>query len=174
MSKRAILTDLSAETVRARFDYDPVSGLFILKVRTKGMPQAKVGCVIGAKNGKGYISIKVDGKSYLAHRLAWLYVHGHWPLGFLDHKDGNPSNNALENLREVSRSQNCQNAERPMGYNFIKNRPHPKKYQATIWVNNKSKHLGFFLTANEARDAYLAATQKYFGEFSVLNRENAG
>ena len=57
----------------------------------------------------GYRKLKFRGKQYLVHRIAWLLQHGSWPVGDIDHIDGNPSNNKLENLRDVPHSVNLQN-----------------------------------------------------------------
>ncbi len=57
----------------------------------------------------GYRKLKFQGKQYLTHRVAWLLQHGFWPTGDIDHIDGNPENNRLENLRDVSHRVNLQN-----------------------------------------------------------------
>ena len=53
--------------------------------------------------------ITVDGKRYRAHRLAWLYVYGAWPLGRLDHEDTDRQNNRIKNLRPASNAENLHN-----------------------------------------------------------------
>lgn len=158
------------EKLRDNFAYDPLTGVFSRKTSPIGW--CKVGDIAGTVNSHGYIVIEIDGVFYGAHRLAWFYVTGEWPKSLIDHIDGIKRNNIFANLREATRRQNAQNALR-QGYSFNQSRPHPKKYQATIFVDGKLRHLGFFMTADEARETYLAATERYFGEFSVLNREKA-
>ena len=60
----------------------------------------------GGDSSNGYWYIRIDGKGYLGHRLAWLYMHGHFPDGALDHKNHNRSR--IADLREATRSQNTQ------------------------------------------------------------------
>jgi hypothetical protein len=58
------------------------------------------GSKVGYLRQDGYFSAKVKGKSYLLHRLIFLMHYGYLP-NQIDHIDGNPANNLLENLREV-------------------------------------------------------------------------
>lgn len=94
---------LTARLCREILSYDPKTGEFDrAKYRHRGKP-------VGYKDSDGYIHIRVNGGLYLAHRLAWLYVHGRWPQGGLDHKNGNPSDNRIANLREANQKQNMYN-----------------------------------------------------------------
>src|SRR4051812_40825019 len=91
---------VTQERLKQVLVYSPESGLFTRRGRVAGTTY------------RGRINIFIDYRGYLAHRLAWLYVHGRWPIGDIDHIDGNASNNAISNLREVSRSVNMQNQRR--------------------------------------------------------------
>ena len=64
----------------------------------------------GGDSSNGYCYIRIDGKGYLGHRLAWLYMHGHFPDGLLDHKNHNRSSCRIADLREATRSQNSANS----------------------------------------------------------------
>lgn len=55
------------------------------------------------------VRIVIDGERYMAHRLAWLYVHGEWPRHQIDHINGDPRDNRLANLRDVPAATNNQN-----------------------------------------------------------------
>ena len=70
----------------------------------------KKGQESGCNHNKGYRSIKIDGKSYLVHRLVYLYHNGFVPK-FIDHIDGNRSNNEINNLRETNKSTNNWNSK---------------------------------------------------------------
>ena len=58
----------------------------------------------GGDSSNGYWYIRIDGKGYLGHRLAWLYMHGHFPDGLLDHKTRNPSSCRIADLRKATHS----------------------------------------------------------------------
>jgi hypothetical protein len=90
---------LTAERLRALVSYDPATGVFVRRQRPgKG---ARSGQVAGSLNKRsGYVEIGVDGRSYWAQRLAWLYVHGEWPACYVSFRDGNGANVAIANLYE--------------------------------------------------------------------------
>lgn len=106
--KKRILT---AEYLREHFSYDCSTGLFTRLKDSNN--QCKAGDTAGFQRHDGYFTIWMLGRSYLNHRLAWLYVHGAWPKGQIDHMDGNPSNNRIANLRDVTMAENNQNRLRP-------------------------------------------------------------
>jgi hypothetical protein len=95
------------ERLRELLEYDPETGVFLWKTRTSN--RVKIGSVAGTKHGKGYVSISCDGKRYMAHRLAWLYVHGQFPEEQIDHINGVRDDNRLCNLRCVSSAENQMN-----------------------------------------------------------------
>jgi len=122
-----------------------------------------------------YRRIKIEGKTYKAHRLIWKYLYGKDPKEFIDHIDGNRINNNIENLREATRQQNGFNRgpqkNNKLGIKGV--RKDGNKYRATIIINGENKHLGLFFTIEEARLVREEAENKLFKEFSVLNRDNS-
>jgi|DEB0MinimDraft_6_1074348.scaffolds.fasta_scaffold163391_1 hypothetical protein len=76
----------------------------------------------------------------------------------IDHVDGNPSNNRIENLRLVTHQQNHFNQTKARGYCWYKRY---KKWMAHIHLDRKQKNLGYFDTEQEAREAYLKAKKIY-------------
>ncbi len=105
----------------------------------------------------GYRKLKFYGKQYLAHRVAWLLHHGSWPVGDIDHIDGNPANNKLSNLRDVPHRINIQNRKAATSKNktgFLGVVKRRNKFAAHIHRNGKQIYLGLFLTAELAHQAY--------------------
>ena len=72
----------------------------------------------------------------------------------IDHRDGNPSNNRIENLRVTTHQGNMWNQVRAKGYSWHEQ---TKKWMAQIKVNGKTINLGYFDTEEEAHQAYLDA-----------------
>ena len=68
----------------------------------------KVGNIAGCFQKNGYQILMLNKKFYLVHRLVFLMFNGYMPK-IIDHIDGNPSNNKIENLREATQSQNLCN-----------------------------------------------------------------
>ena len=145
--------------LKEMLEYDPETGLFVWKVSTRG---ARKGRVAGGITNK-YLAIRIDGKLYYSHRLAWLYVYGVWPTNDIDHKDHDKKNNVIANLRDATRSENLQNmvdakisniSTGLLGSCFSKSHG---KYIASISVGRKRKHIGVFQTAELAHKAYVEA-----------------
>ena len=103
---------LTQERLKELLHYNHDTGVFTWLVRRGGA--MKAGSVAGAvdcpkRNFIQYNRIKIDYKSYRAHRLAWLYLYGCWPLDGMDHIDGDGLNNRIKNLREADQGENCKN-----------------------------------------------------------------
>ena len=141
--------------------YDQESGAFTW---LKSYRDTVTGKLAGTNGRNGYIDIKIKGVRYYAHRLAWLYVTGQFPLEVIDHIDRNKTNNCFANLRDVSRKENTNNQVDAQVNNATGIRgvlPYINGYSAQIAVNGKSKHLGIFNNSEDARFAYLSAKEIY-------------
>jgi hypothetical protein len=116
-------------------------------------------------DGRGYLCITLDGRSYKAHRVIWAFVHGRWPSDKveIDHINRDPADNRLSNLRLASRSQNQGNRRRSRGYYFY---PRTSRYIACIGRRGRSRYLGMFDTEQQASAAYQKAHAEQHGEFS--------
>jgi hypothetical protein len=137
-------------------DYCPDTGIFTWKVDRKRL--AKAGTLAGSTNGKGYRQISVDGKLYLAHRLAWYYCFQEWPTKVIDHINGIKDDNRLDNLQDVSQNKNVSKANRDVGKSGYKNvRKICNRYQAAIKVQGKTIHIGMY----ESGESAYAAVEKY-------------
>ena len=150
------------EDLRKSLDYNPETGEFRWKIAAG---RVRAGSLAGCVQPNGRLYIRFQGKRYQAHRLAWLLTHGEWPDEMIDHLDGNPLNNRISNLRDVSRSVNNQNQRKAQSRNstgFLGVSFHKRtgKFQAQITLNGKDKHLGYFPTAELAHAAYLAAKRE--------------
>ena len=150
--------DLTADRLRELTNYDPDTGVFTWAIsRRKCRKGDRAGCV--ARNG--YILIRIDDRLYLAHRLAWLHVHGRWPTEQIDHIDRNRANNALNNLREVTNAQNAYNQKaRQNKSGFTGVHKENSKWRAEIKVSYKTVNLGLFDTPEEAHAAYIEGKRR--------------
>jgi hypothetical protein len=134
--------------------YEPKTGLLFWTDKAHKSVKNKQA---GTPNHLGYIIVFFKGKPYKAHRLAWLLIYGSWPSLMIDHIDGNTSNNALSNLRDVDNKTNQCNRHKArvdsksglMGASPFRN-----KWRAQIKRKGVIKYLGIYDTALEAHQAY--------------------
>ncbi len=120
----------------------------------------------GNTSSKRYLMVMVLGRTLQVHHVVWFLTNNRWPEQPLDHIDGDSLNNAPENLREVSQSQNLKayakthGAVGYRGVNLFKSR---SKYRARAYVDGKRKHIGYYDTAEEAA---IARDLKCYKEFN--------
>lgn len=153
---------LNHEDLLCLLNYEENSGIFSWKKSRRGV---KCGIPLGTDNGFGYLRITVLGKSYYAHRLAWFYINGNWPVDQIDHINGRKSDNRIANLREATGLQNQQNKvnldkrnkSTAMGVSWHKK---SNKWQVHICIYKERKYLGLFDDLFEARDAYTKEKEK--------------
>lgn len=151
------MTSLTSEKLRSLMSYDPLSGEF--RWLADRAPDIKAGDLAGFKHSSGYWKIKVDGISYGAHRLAWLYVFGVLPKE-VDHENHIGSDNRLSNLSAVSHARNMRNKSLYKsnksgcaGVTWHKGR---QAWRARIKsVSGKDTELGFY---GDVKDAITART----------------
>jgi hypothetical protein len=158
---------VTAEELRALFRYDPDTGDFTRLVAMGR--KAEVGRVAGKKAVRGNWVISVRCRTYSAHRLAWLYMTGAWPVNEIDHIDGNPLNNRFSNLREATSAENKQNrhvARKDNKHGLIGAYLHARNadgsavWRARIQIGGKQKSLGLFKSPEAAQAAYLSAKRE--------------
>ena len=131
--------------------YDPETGVIIwIK---KPCKKIQVGNIAGNLNSDGYIHIRFYGKSYQAHRLAWYLHYGKWPTNQIDHINGIRTGNRINNLRDVTRSENQNNRKGHREktykhYNYDKNK---QKWKVQKRINGKKTFFGYFETEEKAR-----------------------
>ena len=157
------------EHVRSVLDYDRETGVFTWKADIKtgrGRTIIKAGDEAGtviSVNGKQYIAINIHGCPRLSHRLAWLHVHGVWPVQSIDHWDGDGLNNRISNLLDVAPVVNSQNMRKTtrskIHGSMLGTAWHAKskKWRALIKIEGRQKSLGYFMTEAEAHKAYVTA-----------------
>lgn len=109
-----------------------------------------------------YRRVTVFGKTYQAHRLAFLLFHGRLPNKQIDHINGDPSDNRICNLREATQTQNNQNRN-SLGVTWNKA---VSKWQAQIKANGKSLYLGCYENIEIAKMARRCAEKLFFRKFA--------
>jgi hypothetical protein len=155
---------LTQEQLKEILHYDPETGIFRWRVSTAH--RVKPWDVAGTKTDTGYILIGHKNISLKAHRLAWLYMTGEWPKHQIDHKDGSPSNNSWQNLRQATHKQNLENQplrqDNTSGFRGVSWDKKKKKWEANLGHYRKKIFIGYFDTAEEAAQAAAAKRAELF------------
>lgn len=138
--------------LKAKFTYDPATGVF---TRNTAWGKTPAGGVAGNISPQGYRYLCFKGKATPAHRLAWLWVHGEWPSGDIDHINRNKLDNRITNLRVVTRSINCHNiaGRSSSGFKGVSAASKGQRWEARIMINRKPIYLGLYATPEEAAAA---------------------
>lgn len=161
------------EDLRANFRYDPETGHLYWKhgYRPTNSPGRVPGTIAGTRNPNGYIKVRLGKYTMSAHRVAWAIFHGEDPgLRLVDHKDRDPSNNRISNLRIANHAQNSHNSSRkPKGRSGVKGvywiRP-MQKWKAQVVCGGYLHNCGYFDTIEDAALAVEAAREVLHQEFA--------
>lgn len=162
------------------FSYDPTTGVLTRKNRPRhhftSVASWKItntqfaGRSVTTLDGKGYICVSLDQRTYRAHRVIWCMTMGWWPEKELDHINGVTDDNSLLNLREASRSQNLRNTKKPRkntsgakGVAWDKKR---MRWIARVNVSKRTYNLGRFKTFEEAEQTVRQARVRLHRSFT--------
>lgn len=163
---------LTQERLKELVSYDSETGLFerLKSGNCNLRPRDKIKHNL---NPKGYVVFRVDNITYVAHRLAWLYMTGSWPLGQIDHINNIKTDNRFCNLRDVSHAENMQNKHKAHKSRFGERTsehigvhwcsPYGNRrgrWRATIGANGFYYRLGSFQSEAEAIQAYKEAKER--------------
>lgn len=174
--------DLTAEYLRSILDYDPDIGIFRWKIRVPGKGgMIEIGDIAGNTCAdRGYVRIGIDGHTYYAHRLAYLWMTGEWPSTLIDHRNHSTDDNRWSEIRPATHANNVHNrridprntsgAKGVSTYFLAGGRT---IYRAWIGINRKSIYIGTFDTLAQASAAYDAKAMELFGEFANTNRHGS-
>lgn len=158
---------ITADELRNLLSYSPETG----ELRWRGKSGVKAGSLAGKVSKYGYRIVRIWRHEYMAHRLAWLYMTGEWPVATVDHKNCDTLDNRWENLRAATHKQQAANRRvysySGTGLKGVKLKKDRRLcYEASIRRNNTTHYLGGFATPEEANAAYRAAAEKFDGEFA--------
>lgn len=160
-----MLTQARLHTV---LSYEPHTGDFHWR---KGRPGASAGKLCGRTSVYGYREICIDRVLHRAHRLAWLYMTGLWPIKHMDHINRVAADNRWVNLRLCGPRENAGNTiARAISKSGIKGVHFDVgrgKWCAQISAMGVKKNLGRFDDFEAAVNAYRQAEKQVFGEFAA-------
>lgn len=157
--------------LRDQYHYDHDRGCFLWKTPSRHT-RKKTGDDVCGQGSQPHASVRLLGHRFKIHRLIWLWHHGTYPVGDIDHVNGNSRDNRIENLRIATSAQNAANRLRKSKHGVGVTVAPDGKFAARITIpGTKTRlYLGRFDTSKEAVAAYLGASAVLHGEFSIANR----
>lgn len=161
--------------LREYFSYSPETGELRWKKAKRSINVGDIaGCLSSIPGGGHRRIVGFNYQLFHDYRIVWAIVTGKWPTQQIDHINGDPLDNRWCNLREATQSENNWNIRRASnntsGYKGVSWHSGTKKWTAAIMRNRKSHWLGSFETKGEARQAYIQASKKLHGEFSIFHQ----
>ena len=172
--------ELTAEIARELLTYNPNTGKLFWKERsakyfknfkmsrkswnTQWAGKEALTAITRRKSGQiGRLDGRVLNKKYLAHRIAWLIYYGEWPKNEIDHINQDPTDNRIENLRDVTHAENHKNRtlQKNNTTGYVGVSKHHGKYRARIRINSIEKNLGDYDTVEEAAAVRAVASINY-------------
>ena len=159
---------ITIDLIKEYFHYE--NGIIYHKKIDGKSHQFRVNTEAGAVSGNGYRHVRLKNKTYLAHRIIFFMHHGYFPKE-IDHINKNTLDNRIENLREVTRTQNNLNQnlrkDNSSGHSGIYFSKQFNTYHARVWVNGKNVWGKYFRELDDAVAARNACMEKIHGEFGV-------
>ncbi|MGE4336219.1 MAG: HNH endonuclease [Pigmentiphaga sp.] len=167
------MTELSRDIVRELLHYNPGTGAFTWRHRglhwfkseadcrkwNSKLAGKPAGCTYTTKRGYQRSSLRLLGKLYGTHQIAFMYMEGRM-VECVDHINRNAADNAWINLRAADVRENnlnaSINANNTSGYTGVYWDKGRNAYQARVYENYKCIHLGRFETAELAHQAVVA------------------
>lgn len=177
MATYPVLSDSVIEDIKSRLSYNPDTGIVSWATSVSGNNGKPwradlAGKEAGASREDGYRSIAIGAKSVLAHRIAWILHYGVNPPAFVDHVNGNKSDNRISNLRLATKAQNGFNKGKAKantsGWKGVYLHRKSGLWTSRIRVNGSTISLGYFRDLKEAAEAYIFAALEHHGEYARL------
>lgn len=154
---------MTQELLHQMLKYNKDTGIFNWKISPSRI--VKKDSQAGNIRKDGYIQIKIKGKMYLAHRLAWIYEYGIFPEDYIDHINHDRADNRIQNIREVSRFDNNRNqsirSDNTSGVTGVYFDKSQNKWRASINGKYGKVYLGIFSSKDEAIVAILVARKEH-------------
>ena len=156
--------ELRQQYLREIFEYRDGNLYWKINKRSK-MKNKKAGYITST----GYVHVRIDGKTYVAHRLIWVYHNGSFGDMEIDHINRTKNDNRIENLRLATKAQNRQNVgirkDNSTGYKGVSYRKDTKKWRVQVGVSGKQITFGYFDDIELAALVATMAREKYHGDF---------
>jgi hypothetical protein len=171
---------MNVDYLRECFDYDAGAGHLVWRQRPRAhfkngagwhnFNNQCAGKIAGARRSNGRVEITLDGRTYKAARVIWAVYYGVSKFGIVDHIDGNPGNDKIENLRLATPAQNSRNrahtAANSSGVRGVTWHTPSKKWWVRVTLDGRTRSFGLYKSLEQAVEVARVAKQRLFGDFA--------
>jgi hypothetical protein len=152
------------EELNRLFEYQ--NGILCWRIR---LGRASPGSKVGSANGEGYLTVGINYKRYLVHRIIWV-MHGNEPVPIIDHINNNKLDNRIENLRAADDIINTRNAklrcDSTSGIKGVSWNKRERKWVGQVWHLGKLYRTKMFKDKKECAAKVRELREKLHGEFA--------
>jgi hypothetical protein len=131
--------------------------------------RANVGNKVGCANGEGYLTVGINYKRYLVHRIIWA-MHDNDPVAIIDHINSDKLDNRIENLRAADDIINTRNAklrcDSTSGIKGVSWNKRERKWAGQVWHLGKLYRTKMFKDKNECAAKVRELREELHGEFA--------
>lgn len=165
------IIEIPVSVLKEVFTADFDAGILLWKKKVSR--RVCIGDEAGTKRPSGHLYVQLNKKHLGVHRIMWAMYYGEWPSKLIDHKNRNPADNKIINLRLATKSQNgfnrAVNRKSTTGVKGVFLNKKTGAYKVQIRVNKKTHYLGLYKDIDAAKNAYITASKEYHGEYSIHN-----
>lgn len=152
------------------FDLSETSKTGLVWKVDRGNGKSFRGSPAGYASSSGHWKVELNGKTIPVHRIVYFLHNREIPDNMVvDHKDQNPANNSVDNLRLVTFAVNMRNKKLSKSSRTMKTGVHERHEFVASWVENGKLRSKAFRVSEYGNDTFRVASEYRDEQIQRLN-----